>query len=268
MKLETYNGKQYLILDKNEEINISSGQINQFNSLKIENSANGLNITGNSSIVNCISGNKMMEKIYVPPVVKKEEIIEKCDMWIEMFKKTHDYFKKITLSKKAAKENIKMEILFSDFVNSNGEKGHSIDIDLYRLNTIIKEGLTIDVSTSNIYRYLLANVLDYYVSSNYSNASIDINNLNRYLYSKNSKSIYSNIANSDENYNKYYDVIIGILANHNLGESSKQIINNTRNKIYDQQIESNFDKSLEFSISQYNNLFSDSQDPVLKKTIN
>ena len=153
-----------------------------------------------------------------------------------MFKKTHDYFKKITLSKKAAKENIKMEILFSDFVNYNGEKGHSIGINLYKLNTIIKEGLTIDVSTINIYRYLLANVLDYYVSSNYANTSIDFNYLNRFLYSKNTKSIYASISNSDENYNKYCDVIIGILANHNLGESSNQIINNTRNNIYNQQI--------------------------------
>ena len=45
----------------------------------------------------------MLERVYIPPVVSSEDIINKCDKWIEMFKKVHDVFKKLVLSEKYRK---------------------------------------------------------------------------------------------------------------------------------------------------------------------
>lgn len=42
----------------------------------------------------------MLERVYIPPVVFSEDIINKCDKWKEMFKKVHDVFKKLVLSEK------------------------------------------------------------------------------------------------------------------------------------------------------------------------
>ena len=219
----------------------------------------------------------MLEKVYVPPVVSKEEIIRKCDKWLEMFKNTHDRFKKISLKEYSKEENIGTIVSFGSFVSSYSEAGRTIDIDLKRFETIIKEGMTITVNNSNkgIYEYLVANVLDYYLSKNYANAKIDFKNTNGRLYSKetyDSKDVCPISAGISSllDYDSYTisKIVTKILLNHNLGESSKQIIDNLKNEIPDQRIDDKFEKGIEYSIRQYENIFpKKEEESVLKKTL-
>lgn len=56
-----------------------------------------------------------------------------------MFKKVHDVFKKIVLSEKYRKQEIVMELSFTD----SNIKGNSINLNLKRYGDIIQEGVTI-----------------------------------------------------------------------------------------------------------------------------
>ena len=104
----------------------------------------------------------MLERVYIPPVVSSEDIINKCDKWIEMFKKVHDVFKKLVLSEKYRKQKIVMELSFTKFFTfTDSRKGNSINLDLKRYGDIIQEGVTISIDeiNSDIYAYLMANVI-------------------------------------------------------------------------------------------------------------
>ena len=268
MRYETYKGKQFIILDENEKIYISSGAESLDNSINIENTEKGLNITGDSSMINSISGKDMIEKVYIPPVISKDEIIEKCDRWLEMYKKVHDYFKKIVLKKKSAEENISMRVQFTKWMKYSGETGKSISINLDWLGAVIKEGVRIDVALENdiVFKYILANVVDYYISKNCTN--IEHTNWDGILHSKESDRIIADLHSfrRDNDDLSYYDIIRSIIINHNLGESSQQIIDNGRYKIFDQQMGSDIDSSIEYSLRQYKCLFPDEKCPTLRKT--
>lgn len=74
----------------------------------------------------------MLEKVSIPPTtLSSKEIIEKCDNWLDMFKKVHDKFKKIVLTDEYRKQNVIMELSFSRlFSFSDGNvKGRTIDLD-------------------------------------------------------------------------------------------------------------------------------------------
>lgn len=57
---------------------------------------------------------------------------------------------------------------------------------------------------------------------------------------------------------EYYKIVAGILGNHNIDESSEQIISNLRNRISSQQIGDGMDSSISYSANQCNY--------ILKKT--
>lgn len=119
----------------------------------------------------------MLERVYIPPIVSSEDIINKCDKWIEMFKKVHDVFKKLVLSEKYRKQEIVMELSFTD----SNIKGNSINMNLKRYGDIIQEGVTISIDeiSSDIYTYIMANVISYYISKNYNGTNIDYLNFKR-----------------------------------------------------------------------------------------
>ena len=89
MKFEKIDGVQYIVLDKNEEVYVTKSEKKNERQIKIKNNDDGLEISGNSSIVSSIRGEGMLEKVYIPPVLSSDEIIEKCDKWLDMFKQVH-----------------------------------------------------------------------------------------------------------------------------------------------------------------------------------
>lgn len=100
MKLEKIDGKQFIILEDNDKIYLTTAKEMGKNSITITEDNDRIKIFGNSPLVNSISGKGMLEKVYIPPVISSEDIISKCDEWLEMFKQVHDVFKKLVLSEK------------------------------------------------------------------------------------------------------------------------------------------------------------------------
>lgn len=206
----------------------------------------------------------MLERVYIPPIVSSEDIINKCDKWIEMFKKVHDVFKKLVLSEKYRKQEIVMELSFTD----SNIKGNSINLNLKRYGDIIQEGVTISVDeiNSDIYAYLMANVISYYISKNYNDTNIDYLDFswNNTLFS-NIKTQKFEIAPIMTSLSSLYDspcysrIVKSILGSHNLGIPRDHIISNLRNKISSQQISDEIDRLIDYSSRQCEYIVKDSE---------
>lgn len=268
MRFEKIGGVQYIVLEENDKICITTPDEFNKTQIEIKEKNKKIDISGNSSIVSSISGEGMLEKISISPTaLSSKEIIEKCDNWLDMFKKVHDKFKKIVLTDEYRKQNVIMELSFSRFFSfSDGNvKGRTIDLDLKQYGTILKEGVTISIDEANedVYSYLVASVLDYYVSKNLSGKEIDLLNFNSILYSNKEHKIGETVPmlamlGSLTESPEYYKIVAGILDNHNIDESSEQIISNLRNGISSQQIGDGMDSSISYSANQCNY--------ILKKT--
>ncbi len=268
MKFEKIDGVQYIVLEKNDEICITNSDELQKKQIKITSTDGGLEISGNSSIVSSIRGDGMLEKVYIQPVVSSEKILEKCDKWLDMFKQVHDTFKKLVLTDEYRKQHVVMELSFPTFFSftDSDVKGRIIDLDLKQHGTILKEGVTISIDEANddVYSYLVASVLDYYISQNLVGQKIDFMNFNSILYSneKHEKGttvpILATMGSLTES-NEYYKIVASIIGNHNIGESSEQLIANLRNRISNQQIGDRMDSGINHSSKQCEH--------ILKKTL-
>lgn len=281
MKIEKIDGEQFIILEDNEKVCLTTaGKIGK-NNITITENKDKINIFGDSTLVNSIRGEGMLEKVYIPPVISSDDIIRKCDEWLEMFKEVHDVFKKLVLSEKYRKQNITMELSFTQFLSCtvHNIKGNSINLDLKQYGNIIQEGVTISIDeiNSDIYAYLMANVLEYYVSKNYNDIQIDYLDIdwNYNLYSSIDTSrgktvpMISTLSTLFDSVD-YSKIIISLLGNHNLGISGDQIISNLKNRISSQQLSERIDKSIDYSSRQYAYIVADSKNekqPVLNKSL-
>ncbi len=138
--------------------------------------------------------------------------------------------------------------------------------------------ITIDQSNDTIYKYLLANVLDHYLSVNYAGSTIKNMDLdwNHTLYSNDKKQENSNVPifcglTSLYDSNEYASIATSIITNHNLVQSSEQIINNLKKEIYNQQLSERFNTGIAHSDIQFKYIMSDSDSrkvPVFEKRKN
>ena len=283
MKFEKIGKRQYIVLEENDRIFLTTPEKLDDADIEITRKDDGISISGDSSLVKSIRGDGMLEKVYIQPVVSSQEIIEKCDKWLEMFRKIHDKFRELALSEKYRKQHIVMMLSFTSFISLSNEniKGRTIDLNLKQYNTIIQEGVTISIdeeTEKDIYAYLVANVLEYYISQNYVGEEIDdLKDWDWHLHSTEtpqdgeSVPIFSNLSLLRE-IPEYEKIVISIIGNHNVGLSSNQLISNLRNKISDRQLSDRIDKSINYSTNQYEHIVFDAskenQGPVLNRTLN
>ena len=141
--------------------------------ITITRNGDKVDISGVSDIIGSIKGAGMLEKICVPPVISSQDIIDKCDRWLEMFRKIHDKFKELVLKDKYREQSITMVVSFE--APKNGIKPGTISLALNRYNITIQDGanIKVDAIDKDVYAYLVANVLDYYVSKNYKDTKIN-----------------------------------------------------------------------------------------------
>lgn len=262
MKFEKIDGEQFIILEDNDEVCLTTAGKLGKNSITVTEKDDKIILSGDSALVSSIRGEGMLGKVYIPPVVSSDDIINKCDRWIEMFKQVHDVFRKLVLSEKYRKQNIVMELSFSQFFSWTdcNIKGNSINLDLKQRGQIIQEGVTISIDEINddVYAYLMANVLDYYVSKNYSGTQINYSDIgwNHTLYS-NIETPNGEIKPISASLSTLYDsvyysrIITSLLGSHNLDIPADQIISNLRNGISNQQLSDRIGKSMDYSSRQY-----------------
>ena len=180
-----------IVLGENDKIKIKLP--NRCEAITIKSDGKSIDISGGSELIGSIKGTGMSEKVDIPPVISSLDIIEKCDKWLEMFRKIHDKFRELVLTDEYREQNVVMKLSFSSFFSfeDSNIKERTINLDLKQYSTIIQEGVTISIDEANedVYAYLVANVLDYYVSKNYKGAKINNMSMdfNYFLYSNESK---------------------------------------------------------------------------------
>ena len=261
MNIVKKEGVQCIVLEEGEIIHITTPNRLEEDRIEIKGQGEGIDISGNSSIVNAIHGEGMLEKVCISPaILSSEEIIKKCDLWLDMFKQVHDAFKKLVLMDKYREKQVTMELSFPIFsqITDRDDKGRRIRLNLKQYSKTLKEGVTISIDEANedVYSYLVASALDYYVSQNLKGQQIDLMDFNSILYSNKKHKrgtpvpMLANLGLLTES-PKYRKIVTSILINHNVGESSEQLIANLRNMISNQQISDRMDSDIEHSSIQY-----------------
>lgn len=254
MKSIEINGVKYLILGADEKICISTGY--ESNVVKIENSYGNLTISKcNKTLNEVIFDNDQSNIDYL-------SIFEKCDKWLECFYDIHDKFVEVVLSKGYNKKNVRMELSFGEYTSENGTKCRTINLDLKHFENIVEEGITIslDENSKDIYQYLVANVLDYYINQNYiiECSSIDYNNDNFsfILYSSYENTVGSCppiLANLQALHtsDSLTSIVKSIIECHNTNKSTKDIIVNLRVKISNETKDNSLNRCIKESYRQY-----------------
>lgn len=257
MKFKNIDGVEHVILEENEKICVTSSNSLMDGVIEVESSREGLNIFMNSSIVNKISGEGILEKVYILPVLSAEDVILECDQWLRMFKRVHDIFKSFVLKDKHRKHSVVMNLDFGAVYSfSNGEvKRRTISLNLTQFGNVIQEGVkvSIDVKNESVYLYLVANVLSYYLLKNYDDSQIELLNWNRILLSNDGYSVAPIISNLNLlcKSRECRMLVESLIGNHNIGLSSEQLIDNLKGKILNQQLDESFENDMNFSTTQY-----------------
>ncbi|MCM1052618.1 MAG: hypothetical protein NC483_01385 [Ruminococcus sp.] len=263
MKFKEIGGITHVILEENDKVVLKTVE-NKDSEIEVTSTKDGLDIVGDAAIINKITGNGMLEKIYIPPILSSEEIIAKCDEWLEMFKKVYGKFSELVLTEEYDKQRIAVKLTFGTFfqVKDTSVKGKTIDLDLHYYGTIIKEGMTISINDNNsdIYDYLAISVLNYFITQNFDNKVIDIVRFNGNLISEkggekgHGPKFTANIASYIEDYDGR-NLVTSLITNYNLGNSLDQIISNLKARIKPQAIPENLERGINYSKKQYDAIF-------------
>lgn len=161
MELKKNDDKFYVILEENEKVYLGNHSEEQF--LQVNNKDNQFVITGDSSLISSIRGEGMLEKVYIPPVFSQKEILGYCDEWLQQFYVVHDLFKKLVLSPKYFSKRARHHLEFD-------AESRYIGLHVTHSGSVIHEGPSIFAHSENedVYRYLVLNVLNYYLQKNFS----------------------------------------------------------------------------------------------------
>lgn len=272
MTIEDTEGVKSILLEDNEKIIISTP--GSFRNITVINNDDLLNIVGSSDIIGCIKGRGLLDKVYIPPVVPREEILEKCDEWLAMFDRVLKYFSGFVEEEKSLAEKIQLLVYFGEYSPlDTGNSGQTIKISLASKYGVILEGVSIEVDNQNenIYKYLVAEVISRFLSLNCQGQKFKIdanwdgnirsNKCNR------SSSIHSLLSASLTQKTDYYAIIAAILKCHNLDLPFEQIIDNLRCAVSSQPMVSNsLEESIVRSRRQCSHIFKNEVDkhPTLK----
>lgn len=187
--------------------------------------------------------------------------IEKCDEWIDTFKKVHDTLKSIQLDKGSKCIEMKMELSIGSSCNKDIEKdnkkGMAIDLCLKVGDNILLEGISIFFESiygqnKDFYRYLAASSLDYYLSENCDSPAIS-----QWYDSKEKSHYYGiDISNGIGFMHKFPSdapnlkpIIPNLMLCYNIGFSTDAIINNLRERVINQQFSSIVEEKIDNSIA-------------------
>ncbi len=268
MKIEKIDGELFVILEENDRVSITTQEQLGKNNITIAKNEENIDIFGDSNFINSIQGEGMLEKVYIPPIVSKEEIVDRCDKWLDKFREVYDIFSSLASSDKYIQQKVVLNLSFPTFFSLKG-KGNSISLDLIQYGIVIQEGLVISVDETDgdIYNYLIANVLDYVLSESYKNTSINYLDMD-WNYSfclqtptsnkKTSTTFMTNLSPLCDSTN-HSRIVTSILGNHNLGVESKQIISNLKDRITSRQLSDIFTSSIDYANKQYGYIVPDSE---------
>jgi hypothetical protein len=258
MKIEERENGKYIIIEKNDNIKLAIPSTLSTIIIKSVEGEGLLEISGDSSIISQIKGIGMLEKVEIIPNTLSEEIIEKCEKWLDIFKKTHDELRKLVLTDKYRDQDVTLCFECYDsfsFENKNC-KERGLGLKLTRYGNTIVNGVAIDVDIKNddVFAYLYASTLDYYLKENCMQKKVNLDEFNYCLTSsikKEEGKVNPIVAHLSSFNNDCEELVISLIMANNVGMPTDSLLSKYRNRICSQQIYDNLDYSIEQSSKQY-----------------
>ena len=252
MKIITVDKTIHVILDEGEKVVVTTPQSFCKNALQIENQQQKFILSGNSELVQEIKGESLKEKITDHPTFSKEEILEKCDLWLNEFKKINDLFYAMALVPKYFDKNayLLLEFSTSSYLSRPNEKRNNIGLSFYKDGKQIQKGIDISIPEENkeIYQYLMTATLSYFLAMNFKGDRISFSSDPGYLWkSTEVKGKYPvRISFAPLLQSKEDTLILKLLIeSHNLHCSNDDFINEQKEKITSQKMNQETIKKLE-----------------------
>ena len=199
----------------------------------------------------------------------KEEILKQCDIWFELFKQNHDTLKQMVLLNNCKRNMIGMSLNTRTYSSSDNHEGKRIELDVNQYFSTfppLKEGVTLALDNENadVYKYMLARVIDYYIKENYGDQEIDAKDTFTHRlwqissnYEKANKDdgdpIIANFCTiigglfKNPDANDYIAIISYMILAHNAGKSLDSFVEKLKNEITSETIYGN---KLEESINE------------------
>ena len=195
-----------------------------------------------------------MKPIYYTPVVSKENIIEKCDGWLELFKEAYKVYKELATYPAWIKCKVFPKIRTLDFYYSGGPEGKGIELVLDDVVSSVEFNAA--DSNKDIFNYVIASVVDYYLKEEKNNEQIDISTFDWDLYTEKRESEENFITSilmlgTCKDWNCTKKIVLEVIDNHNLGKSSEELLISLKNRIKDQKLIFSFDGTIANSKSRY-----------------
>ena len=255
-----------IVLEENDCIEVELG--GEFGKITLENINNSIKISGDCEIIKSINGRELLERIHFSEKPTTEELINKCDKWLDLFKKTHDVFKEIISEGKYKEKGIHMDMYFTlrnSFSSKNKYKGMEISLTNKNYNTLA-DGPKILVSDENMYEYLLVNAINYIFESDFKKNKIEVNlpsekddkwngmlPLSSTISSK-SQTIVISLPDWQDN-----NLIMELMHLHDSGISAKPLIEKIKDSIKNKNDDEMFNKYFNITKENYKSLTSSKQ---------
>ena len=171
-----------------------------------------------------------------------------CEEWFSQFMEIHNKLKEIALSDEGKEERLHASLCLYQLCDSETFKptGKCMDLSLcngYSGNTLITVAtLVLDDENDDVFKYLFAKVVDYYLAVNYANTKISLfgdeyatgtlysNEKEKDIYgermiSPTNANLYT-VLNNDHDYRKIFEKLVDF---HNVGMPSNFYIDKIRN---------------------------------------
>ena len=265
MRFENINGRKCLVLDSLDSIYLTTEEYVDSKVLKVECDGSRLHFSGTGEIVGEIVGEGMLEKVAFPKLFPKEEILKKCDAWLEMFKKVHDTFCSFVLTKQYREEKVGMKLLIScdpDEFDKTKEK-RKISLALMAHQHIIQKGVcisTVGEENETIFPYLALHVVKYYLSKNYNkfiqypDDSLSFLLTSDYVFTKSEiqpMMLYIGGSNPSDEYLNFFR---SVFSSHNLGLPITSMEVGLTDRISNQYLSASFLDDYHESTRQYKDI--------------
>ncbi len=251
MRIQDSGKQKYVILEENESVSVVATGKKQTTAVSVTNREGRTDVMPNPEAVSIVKPGK-------------EELLNKCDRWFEAFTKVHDMFRNLALSDRCKQMRINMDLAVSAYVNvkRDNDTGKCIDIDLKRYGEMIQEGPSLEIPSENedIFKYMLARVLEYYLVKNYGNTPVDISDDWNYLLRSPDHVEYEEVfplkfhMSIIREMPEYDQLVKGIIYKFNLGLPIKPVIEDLKNRIAVPKSIERVNESVDYSERQWNNL--------------
>lgn len=237
MKNETINGMDYVILENDDKLRVTTPNDTDAYIL-LKKSDDKISIEGDDSIIK--SFNRLESKN--GPAILKKDIIERCDSWLELYENIQKILTDITVESNSYDDMDSIRLITNIGVENIGDENAFVfESNIYWEDMILKKGarMIIPCKYFEVVQYLFAKIIYNFVDKHYSGGFelkdyIDANPDIIYSDSDNSEKVELDLTHIPSDYDELRDILIRVIGNFNIDIYPYQEFGNIINNMSDE----------------------------------